>query len=110
MLVPVPRRTGTNSFLFYRKGGIAEAVTDEAGKGTLQKAQERQLLRFLSFIETWAELRFLLAPPKDVFTPLDSVEQHSQLPQGLGQALHLDARVADDQKVLVLRAGGGAEL
>ena len=46
MLVPVPRRgPGLNSLLFYRKGGIAEAVTDEAGKGTLQKAQERQLLR-----------------------------------------------------------------
>ena len=42
MLVPVPRRgPGLNSLLFYRKGGIAEAVTDEAGKGTLQKAQER---------------------------------------------------------------------
>ena len=69
MLVPVPRRgPGLNSLLFYRKGGIAEAVTDEAGKGTLQKAQERQLLRFLSFIEIGRSEIFCLPPPK-VFTP-----------------------------------------
>ena len=63
MLVPVPRRgPGLNSLLFYRKGGIAEAVTDEAEKGTLQKAQERQLLRFLLFIEIGVSDFFLLAP------------------------------------------------
>ncbi len=106
-------------------------------KGTLQKAQERQLLRSKTFSGT--DIFYRIYPPqplynkgcgvrlfrptltgrrsasscliyrKRFFTPLpapDSVEQRSQLPQGLGQALHLDARVADDQKVLVLRAGG----
>ena len=55
-------------------------------------------------------VRFFACPLLKSFYAPDSVEQRSQLPQGLGQALHLDARVADDQKVLVLRAGGGAEL
>ena len=55
-------------------------------------------------------MRFFACPLLKSFYAPDSVEQHSQIPQGLGQALHLDARVADDQKVLVLRAGGGAEL
>ena len=66
MLVPVPRRgPGLNRLLFYRKGGIAEAVTDEAGKGTMQKAQERQLLRFLSFIEIGRSEIFCLPPPNE---------------------------------------------
>ena len=55
-------------------------------------------------------VRFFACPLLKSFYAPDSVEQRSQLPQGLGQALHLDARVADDQKVLVLRAGGGAGL
>ncbi len=56
MLVPVPRGPGLNSLLFYRKGGIAEAVTDEAGKGTLQKRRSASSCAFIIIEIGWSEI------------------------------------------------------